>query len=157
MFWVFLTTNGFSSNTCISYLMVLWTFWEHAEDYEVAEFCFSSDNFFLNSADVYSISPNIINPHLKETTVDLQFYVQTTWPIILTFITRNQAQITNLRSYVCMQLHLDAPTKWHFKIKATQDFPVQCSTINMVMLCTLCYPLTPSLFQEESINIISLR
>ena len=109
------------------------------------------------STDAYCISPNIINPHLIDTIIDLQFYVQTTWPIILTFITRNQAQITNLRSYVCMQLHLDAPTKWHFKIKATQNFPVQCSTINMIMLCTLCYPLTPSLFQEQSINIISLR
>ena len=42
-FWLH---GGFSLNTCISSLMVLWTFWEHAEDYEVANFCFSSDNIF---------------------------------------------------------------------------------------------------------------
>ena len=98
-------------------------------------------------SDAYCIYPNIINPHLIDTIIDLQFYVQTTWPIILTFITRNQAQITNLRSYVCMQLHLVLQQNVIFK----------CSTILMIMMCSRCYPLTPSLLREDSINIISLR
>ena len=99
------------------------------------------------STDAYCISPNIINPHLIDTIIDLQFYVQTTWPIILTFITRNQAQITNLRSYVYMQLHLVLQQNVIFK----------CSTILMIMMWSRCYPFTPSLLQEDSINIISLR
>ena len=108
-----LTTRGFSSNTSNFSLMVLWTFWEHAEDYEVADFCFSSVNIFELRRCILHI-PKYHNPHLKDTIVDLQFYVQSTWPTILTFNTRNQAQITNLRCNVCMQLHLDALTKCHF-------------------------------------------
>ena len=30
-----------------------------------------------------------------------------------------------------MQLHPDAQEKGHFKMKATQNYPVQCSMINM--------------------------
>ena len=108
-----LTTRGFSSNTSNFSLMVLWTFWEHAEDYEVADFCFSSVNIFKLCRCILHI-PKYHNPHLKDTIVDLQFYVQSTWPTILTFNTRNQAQISNLRCNVCMQLHLDALTKCHF-------------------------------------------
>ena len=49
----------------------------------------------------------------------------------LTFNTINQSQIPNLSSYLCMQLHPDAQEKGHFKMKATQNYPVQCSMINM--------------------------
>lgn len=90
-----------------------------------------------NSTDAYCISPNIINPHLIDTIIDLQFYVQTTWPIILTFITRNQAQITNLRSYVYMQLHLVLQQNVIFKGKIQVKERKMCVRVHAMLWATL--------------------
>ena len=134
------------SNTCISSLMVLLTFWVHAEDYEVANFCFSSDNIFVLHRCILHI------PKYHQPPSDRHHY----WsPILCPNNLTNHFDIHyqksspnhNLRSYVYMQLHLVLQQNVIFK----------CSTILMIMMWSRCYPFTPSLLQEDSINIISLR
>ena len=56
-----------------------------------------------------------------------------------------------------MQLHPDGQAKCHFKMKATENYHVQCSMINMTYVIQPMLPDNIYLLHEESVNIISSR